>query len=311
MIAEKVLGVYASVGSLSPAEQAEWYLRASRDWGINTFEVPLLAGVPLSPELREAFSELSASLVVTLVAQLATGGVKNPAYGLSSAEESARLTAVLDACSVIQQCLELSQQGVRIRNVVVHTGQRSGHPVRQAIALSRSLVDLRRAMATLFPDCALTVEVTDCLPADHPIPFPAAKKASLALPDLIATIAGVNQETGPGGPIPLLVNWGRLLINGDRPLTTLDQILDSEVPLAGVILSGAGASADGYRDSHNSHLDPDSGFTTADAEACATALKSSPQSIFLGMKCSRAKGDGEIPIEEVLTAQAQLLNQFI
>ncbi len=35
--------------------------------------------------------------------------------------------------SVLQQCLELSQQGVRIRNVVVHTGQRSGHPVRQAI----------------------------------------------------------------------------------------------------------------------------------------------------------------------------------
>lgn len=310
MIAEKVLGAYASVGSLSPAEQAECYRRASREWGINTFELPLLAGVSLPSELAEAFSELRASLVVTLVAQWATVGQKNPAYGLSSVEESTRMTAVLDACSVLRQCLELSQQGVRIRNLVVHTGQRSGHPVRQAIALSRSLADLRRAMAASLPGCTLTVEVTDCLPADHPTPFPAAKKASLALPDLIETIAGVNQEIAPGGPIPLLVNWGRLLINGDRPLDILDQILASAVPLAGVILSGAGASADGYRDSHNSHLDPDSGFSTADAEACAAALKSSPQSTFLGMKCSRAKGNGEIPIEEVLTAQSQLLNQF-
>ena len=310
MIAEKVLGVYASVGSLTPAEQAEWYRRASREWGINTFELPLLAGVALPSELAEAFSELRASLVVTLVAQWAGCGQKNPAYGLSSVEESARQTAVLDVCSVLQQCLELSQQGVHIRNVVVHTGQRSGHPVRQAIALSRSLVDLRRATAAIFTDCALTVEVTDSLPADHPIPFPAAKKASLTLPELIETIASVNQETAPGGPIPLMVNWGRLLINGDRPLAILDQILVSAVPLAGVILSGAGASAEGYRDSHNSHLDPDSGFTTADAEACATALKSCPQSTFLGMKCSRAKGDGEISTEEVLTAQAQLLHQF-
>jgi len=91
------------------------------------------------------------------------------------------------------------------------------------------------------------------------VQFPAAKKASLTLPDLIDTLAGVNQETASGGPISLMVNWGRLLINGDSPLVALDQILVSEVPLAGVILSGAGASADGYRDSHNSHLDPDTG----------------------------------------------------
>jgi len=311
MIAEKVLGAYASVGTLPPAEQADWYRKASEEWGINTFEIPLLAGVPLPPELVEVFSELRSSLVVTLVAQWATGGQKNPAYGLSSVEESMRMTAMLDAYSVLQQCQQLSQQGMRIRNVVVHIGQRTGHPVRQAIALSRSLVELLQATATTIPDCTLTVEVTDCLPADHPIPFPAAKKASLALPDLIETIASVNQEINPAVPISLMVNWGRLLINGDCPLENLDQILVSAVPLTGVILSGAGASADGYRDSHNSHLDPDSGFTTDDADACATALKSSPQSIFLGMKCSRATGGEEISIEEVLTAQAQLLNQFL
>jgi hypothetical protein len=310
MIAEKVLGAYASVGSLSPAEQAEWYRKASRDWDINTFEIPLLASVPLPGELVETFIELRASLVVTLVAQGATRGVKNPVYGLSSAEESARLTAVLDACSVLQQCGLLAENGVRIRNVVVHAGQRSGHPLRQAIALSRSLTDLRQKTATLFPDCALTLEVTDCLPADHPIPFPAAKKASLALPELIETVASANQQTNSGGPIPLMVNWGRLLINGDRPIAILNQILDCPVPLAGVILSGAGATPEGFRDSHNSHLDPESGFTTADAEACATALKSSGQTTFLGMKCSRAKGNGEFSVAEVLTAQAELLNQL-
>ena len=283
MIAEKGLGAYASIGSLSPAEQAECYQRASQDWGINTFELPLLAGVPLPSELAETLSELRASLVVTLVAQWAGAGQKNPAYGLSSADESARMTAVLDVCSVLQQCLELSNQGVRIRNVVVHTGQRSGHPVQQAIAFSRSLVELRRMSAAVLGDSALTVEVTDCLPADHPIPFPAAKKAALALPDLIGTVASVNRETAPAGPIPFLLNWGRLLINGDRPLAVVEQILDSRVPLAGVILSGAGSSIDGYRDAHNSHLDPNSGFTTADAQACASVLKSNPQSTFLGM----------------------------
>ena len=141
MIAEKVLGAYASVGSSSPAEQAEWYRRASREWGINTIELPLLAGVPLPSELAEAFSELRASLVVTLVAQWAASGRKNPAYGLSSVEESAQLTAAPDAYSVLQQCLELSQQGVHIRNVVVHTGQRSGQPVRQAIAFRLSRLE--------------------------------------------------------------------------------------------------------------------------------------------------------------------------
>jgi len=310
MIADKVLGAYASVGSLSPAEQAEWYRKVSQKWGINTFEIPFLAGVPLPGELVETFIELRASLVVTLVAQGATRGVKNPVYGLSSAEESARLTAVLDACSVLHQCGLLAENGVRIRNLVVHAGQRSGHPLRQAIAFSRSLTDLRQKMAALFPDCALTVEVTDCLPADHPIPFPAAKKASLPLPDLIETVASVNQQTDSAGPIPLMVNWGRLLINGDNPLATLNQILDSAVPLTGVILSGAGATAEGFRDSHNSHLDPESGFTTADAEACATALKSNPQSTFLGMKCSRATATGEVSVEEVLSAQAELLNQL-
>ena len=51
MITEKVLGAYASVGSLPPAEQAEWYRKAAREWEINTFEIPILAGVPLAPEL--------------------------------------------------------------------------------------------------------------------------------------------------------------------------------------------------------------------------------------------------------------------
>ena len=309
MIVEKVLGAYASVGSLTPVEQAGWYRKAAREWDINTFEIPVLAGIPLAPELVDAFAEIPASLVVTLVAQWATAGQKNPAYGFSSLEESSRQAAVLDTCSVLQQCLSLSEQGVRIRNVVVQTGRRSGDTIPHAIAFYRSLVDLRELVAAVLLDCTLAAEVTDSLPPDHPIPFPAAKKASLTLPSLIQTLTAVNRESAPGHPISLMVNWGRLLINGDAPLSSINQILESEAPLAGVILSGAGASENGFMDSHNSHLDPESGFTAADATACASLLASSPQPIFIGMKCSTATASEQLSVEAVLNAQAELLNQ--
>jgi hypothetical protein len=307
MIENKVLGAYASVGSLSAAEQAEWYGKAAREWGINTFEIPLLAGVPLAPELVEVFAEVSASLVVTLVAQWATTGQENPAYGLSSLDEASRRTALLDAQSILQQCLSLSRQGVGIRHVAVHTGQGTGGDLPHALALHRSLSALRQTMAVVLPASGLAVEVADSRPADHPIAFPAAKKSSLKLPELIQTVAVVNRDPGP--PISLIANWGRLLINGSEPLAGIEQILESEVPLAGVILSGAGASPDGFMDSHNSHLDPQSGFTEGDFQACAGVLRSSPDPVFIGMKCSVASSGEPLSAAQVLTAQAELLGQ--
>ncbi len=309
MISEKVMGVYAAVGTLAAKEQADWYRRVEREWGIRTFEMPLMAGAPPAPELVEAFAAIPASLVVTLVAQWVVQGQTNPAYGLGSLDEGARQTAILDAYSVLQQCAMLAQEGVGIRNVVVQVSSRAGGAISHAIAFYRSLVDLRKKVASNLPGTTLAVEVTDHLPVDHPIPFPSAKKAALTLADLIEVVATVNRENLPGHPIPLVVNWGRLLVNGDNPLAEINQILESEAPLAGVILSGAGASPEGFRDAHNSHLDPDSGFGMSDAEACASVLKESSQSIFLGMKCSRAKGDGEVSVEEVLQAQAGLMGQ--
>ncbi len=309
MITEKVLGAYTIVGTLSPTEQADWYRKAVEEWNVNTFEVPILAGVPLAPELVDVFTELSASLVVTLVAQWATVGQKNPAYGLSSLEESSRQAAMVDVCSSLQQCVALSEGGIPIRNVFVHTGGRSGETIPHAIAFHRSLTDLHQLASAILPDTTLAVEVTDSLPSDHPIPFPSAKKASLTLPDLIQTLAFINRENLSGPPIALMVNWGRLLVNGDTPLSSIHEILDSEVPLSGVILSGAGPSANGFTDSHNSHLDPQSGFTEEDAMSCASVLASNPQPIFLGTKCSTAKGDEQLSVETVLTAQAELLNK--
>ena len=309
MITEKVLGAYTIVGTLSPTEQANWYRKAVEEWNINTFEVPILAGVPLVPEVVDVLTELSASIVATFVAQWATAGQKNPAYGLSSLDESSRQTALVDACSSLQQCMSLSQSGVRVSNVFVHTGGRTGETVPHAIAFHQSLTHLRELASTILPDTTLAVEVTDSLPPHHPIPFPAAKKASLTLDDLIQILSVVNRESVSGQPIALMVNWGRLLVNGDVPLSKVHQILASEVPLSGVILSGAGPSTDGFTDSHNSHLDPQSGFTVEDAMSCASVLDSNPQPIFFGTKCSTAKGDEELSVETVLTAQAELLNQ--
>ena len=78
MITEKVLGAYTIVGTLSPTEQADWYRKAIEEWNINTFEVPILAGVPLLPEVVDVLTELSTSIVATFVAQWATAGQKNP-----------------------------------------------------------------------------------------------------------------------------------------------------------------------------------------------------------------------------------------
>ena len=57
MITEKVLGAYTIVGTLSPTEQADWYRKAVEEWNINTFEVPILAGVPVVPEVVDVLTE--------------------------------------------------------------------------------------------------------------------------------------------------------------------------------------------------------------------------------------------------------------
>ena len=310
MIAEKVLGAYASIGHLPPAGQAEWYRRAAGEWELDTFEIPILAGVPLAQEIVDVLIEVEASLVVTLVAQWATVGKESPAYGLSSVEESFRQIAILDACAVAQQCRLLSERGIHIRYMVLHTGQRCGETISHAIAFYRSLVDLRRLVTDVLPDCRLAVEVTDSLPSDHPIPFPSAKKAALTLTSLIQTLTTINEERGASYPIPLIVNWGRLLVNGTPPLSGIEQILASSVHLAGVILSGAGASENGFLDSHNSHLDPNSGFRTSDVVSCVTVLESNDEPTFLGMKCSNAKGDEQLSVTEMMATQAELLNQI-
>ena len=306
MISTKVLGAYAAIGTLEPTAQATWYRQLAQEWNITTFEIPLLANTPLAPELIEAFADISASLVVTLVAQWAGSGQAKPAYGLASPQESARQAALLDVISVLQQATTLIDQGITIRTIAVHTGQHLGSPIAHAIAFNQSLSALKDIMITALPDIALSVEITDSLPLDHPIAFPAAKKASLDLDALTQTLGAVNNTT-PHYPVSLIVNWGRLLINGDVPLTIVRQIIASEIPLAGVILSGAAATPDGFADAHNSHLDPTSGFTATDAQTCADVLKACSDSVFFGMKCSTKKGDDQLAAAEVLKAQADLL----
>ena len=126
MISEKVLGAYAAIMKFEAEEQARWYHKAATDWGLNTFEIPFFAGVPMAPELIATFAENESSLVVTMVAQWATKGQENAAYGLSSLDEDARQEALLDAQSIIQQCHSLTRQGVTIRAIEVHTGQGGG-----------------------------------------------------------------------------------------------------------------------------------------------------------------------------------------
>ncbi|MDA1142475.1 MAG: DUF4862 family protein [Planctomycetota bacterium] len=309
MITEKVLGAYAAVGTLPPEEQSRWYRKIADDWGINCFEIPFVAGVPVAGELVQAFAEMSASLVVTLVAQGAIVGQQNPAYGLSSLDGLSRRTAVMDAFAILHQCVSLAGKGIRIRNVMIQTGQRMGEPIPHAIAFYQSLIDIRALMGSVLPDTILSVEPADNLPQAHPTPFPAAKKSSLSISDLIQTVESVNRNSAGGHPLSFVVNWGRVLINGDDPISKIKEILGSDVPLAGVIMSGAGSSPNGYCDSHNSHLDPDSGFTLEDARACAGVLRDSSQPIFIGSKCSRKKGGGEVSVEEILSAQAGLLNE--
>ncbi|MFL2541773.1 MAG: DUF4862 family protein [Candidatus Latescibacterota bacterium] len=309
MITNKILGAYATIGTLPPAEQATWYRRAASEWNINIFEIPILAGHPLPEELVEAFVEISASLAVTLVAQWAGRGQTQPSYGLAAPAIADRQAALLDAHSVLQQCATLAERGIRIHNVAVHTGCKSADSIGHAIAFCESLVELRQRAAAVLPDTVLSVELTDHRPLDHPVAFPAAKKASLSTDEIVQTVAAVNRQSLPGRPVHLEVNWGRLLVNGDEPLSRLEHLLAVGVPLAGVILSGAGASPDGFMDSHNSHLDPDSGFIAADAAACARVLADSEQSCFIGMKCS-AKAPQELPVAMVLSAQMELLNEI-
>ena len=307
MISDKVLGAYAAVGSLAPSEQAEWYARACSEWKIDTFEIPLLGGVHLAPEIVEVLADSSASLVVTMVAQWATKGQQAPGYGLSALDEGLRREALLDVQSAIQQCLTLQRAGIGIRAIELHTGRRTGSAVAHAVSFARSLLELGGAAAAALPECELTVEVTDSLPPEHPIAFPGAKKASLRTEELIEAVAAVNR-VAPCLPLSLVLNWGRLLINGDRPLEVVEQVLASPVPLGGVILSGANPTPDGFADAHNSHLDPGGGFTEEDGRACAEVLQAAAGPSFIGMKCGVTSSTGELTPEQVLAAEVEFLN---
>jgi hypothetical protein len=311
MIDEKVVGVYASVGPLPPAEQAEWYRRVATDWGINGFELPLLAGQPLAPEVAEELGAMSSTIVVTMVTQLAIVGQQDTAYGLSAAAESSRGAAVLDLQSAIQQCVSLSRAGVVARAVVVHVGRRSVDTISHAVAFYRSLVELKTTLAAVLPNTVLSVEITDNRPDDHPIPFPAAKKAPLEMDQVLQTVAAVNRDVKQGRDVSMVANLGRFIVNGDDPIKALEKLLAAEVPFEGVIMSGAGASKNGFIDSHNSHLDPGCKFTAADGQRCADLLNASSQKSFIGTKCSVATGKGEIATAEVLGAQAELLNSIV
>lgn len=310
MIDEKVVGVYSSVGPLAAAEQAEWYRKVATEWGINSFELPLLAGQPLAPEVAEELGSMSSTIVVTMVTQLAIAGQQDAAYGLSATAEVSRGAALLDIQSTVQQCVSLSRTGIVVRAVVVHVGRRSVDPVSHALAFYRSLVELKATLAAVLPDTVLSVEITDNRPDDHPIPFPAAKKAPLEMDQVLQTVAAVNRDTDKGRDVSMVANLGRFVVNGDDPIKALEKLLAAEVPFEGVIMSGAGVSKDGFTDSHNSHLDPECRFTAADGKRCADLLTASSQKSFIGTKCSVATSKGEITTAEVLGAQAELLNSI-
>ena len=309
MITEKVLGAYAAIGTLPPIDQAVWYRRAAGEWGIKAFEIPILAGQTLPDELVETFADLGVSLVVTMVTQWAGRGQAHPTYGLAAPEAMDRYSALLDLYSAMQHCTELEGKGVRIRNLAVHTGCRSAETIAHAIAFHQSLIELQQRVTEVLKHTVLCVELTDHRPLDYAVPFPAAKKAALTSDEVVQTIAAVNRQISSGSPIQIEINWGRLLVNGDEPLPQIERLLGEAVPLAGVILSGAGASPDGYLDSHNSHLDPNSGFSAADGVACARLLADSAQTCFIGMKCS-VKAPDALSAEMVLKAQVELLDQM-
>ena len=115
-----------------------------------------------------------------------------------------------------------------------------------------------------------------------------------------------NVEVG-GQPVSVVLTWGRLLVNGDEPHVVLGEVLDSPVPLGGVILSGAGNTPDGFADSHNTHLDPDSGCTLDDARRCAETVGAGADASFIGMKGS-TNSAAALTAEEVLVAEAEFLN---
>ncbi len=310
MIDEKVLGVYPSVGTLTPAEQAEWYRKVAKEWGINCFEIPLLAGQPLAPELAEELKSLSSSIVVTMVTQLAIVGQQDTSYGLAAINETSRATAVVDIQSAIQQAVGLSKAGIRVRAIAVHVGRRSGDFISHAIAFYRSLVELKTTLAAVLGDTVLSVEITDSCPDDHPIPFPAAKKAPLDTHQVLQTVATVNRETN-GRDVSMVANIGRFIVNGDDPIAALESLLTAGVPFEGVIMSGAGASKDGFTDSHNSHLDPDCNFTAEDGKSCADLIAASSHRSFVGTKNSVATNKDELTTAEVIAAQAELLNSIV
>ena len=203
-------------------------------------------------------------------------------------------------------------RGIRIRNVIVQTGCRMGGEIQHAIAFHKSIVALAKVVNAILPEAGLAVEPTDVRPDDYGIAFPGAKRSSLEVGAIVQTLCAVNREVPAPHRVGMMVNSGRLILDGVSPLATIEQVLGSEVPLVGAIFSGARPTPVGFRDSHNCHLDPTAGFSAADASACAAALRRSPQSSFIGMKCSCAKGNHELgfKIKDVLQAQAALLNKL-
>lgn len=147
---------------------------------------------------------------------------QDPAYGLASADHTARSQAVQDLGSAVACARTFQAAG---RNAAIHIYSAPGVPHADPGALARSLSEI----AKIVPDIPLMLEHCDSPRTDV-----AAVKGFLTIGEETAAVAS------SGTSIQITVNWGRSAIearNSYGPLQHISHLL-SHGMLGGLVFSG-------------------------------------------------------------------------
>lgn len=227
----------AAAAGLDRDTEAEerWYKSLRSVPGIGGLELPALPGGlhqqgldRLVQLLDPEWSNTVSAMPLTLMASKS-----DPAYGLASADTSARQRALNDIDRIRIESLGLQQQlgATSVRALALQSAPRADRSNPNAFTES-----LHQIAAWDWGEIELLVEHSDAL-----VPGQKPEKGYLALEEEVTALRSVADSNLR--PIRHLLNWGRSAIEGRNTKTPLDHIESLGASLGAFSFSGAGFAA--------------------------------------------------------------------
>ncbi|OYN91391.1 DUF4862 family protein [Parenemella sanctibonifatiensis] len=290
-----VVGAYAATptaGGWDPELESQYYAAVAADARVAGFELPWLGALhPHDEEWLIANLPAPLTAVITDVPHVFPTVLKQPTYGLASADEEGRAQAMADARRLKEDVRRLHQ---RLGRQAVHTVELHAGPRADQAGVEPLVASLTELAGWDWDGAELVLEHSDALVAGQ-----TPEKGFLPLADEIAAIQQSGTQLG------VTLNWGRSALELRDPNRVVEHIAQAREAglLRGFLFSGVTDTSEQFgrpwADAHNpfrasdlhGHGDEVSLLTDDLARDAIAALD--PQT-WLGIKMSWPAGGTEI-----------------